>query len=388
MPERQAASASASVLSRRRWPALDGLRGSAVIAVLVCHYSALLPRTHPAIGVLEFGWAGVDLFFVLSGFLITGILLDAKSSSSPHYYRNFYARRALRIFPLYYGFLTVVLLVTLILTFTGAADAGSFHQLWSAQPALWTYTANHWISAQKTWSPWAEIIIPLWSLSVEEQFYLAWPLVVARCSPRGLMRVCVGVMIGALLTRLALTAVGVHWFTLYALTPTRADALAAGALLAALLRQPDGRRLARRLCNFAGPVAVILLIIVSPGFDPIHHPWQRVFLYTPLAVFFAALLFWSIDAGSLRGIPGRVYAHPALRTIGGYGYGVYVVHLPLMYVTSLAFTRLGLHDPNHPAWPSALTLVALNATLTAAVAYVSFQFFEKPILKLKRFFPQ
>ena len=368
---------------RPHWPALDGLRGSAVVAVLICHYSAMLPRGKAWVGVLEIGWAGVDLFFVLSGFLITGILLDAKGT--PHSFRNFYARRILRIFPLYYGFLAVTLLATLVRYMTSGSDG--LHQLWAAQPWLWTHTANHWLAAQTAWTPWAEIAVPLWSLSVEEQFYLVWPLVVLGCSQRTLIRVCIGIFVGALVLRLVLTLIGVHWFTLYVMTPTRADALAAGALLAAIVRLPDGRRLARKCANYAGPVAAILLIVLSRGFDPTRHPWQRVYLYSALAVFFAALLVWAMDATSLRGVPNRFYNLRVLRAIGRYSYGIYVLHLPLYYITILAAARWRLFDPNHPTWASALLLVGVNAVLCGALAVVSFEFFEKPILNMKRFFP-
>src|SRR4051812_43084837 len=106
----------------RHWPGLDGLRGTAILAVLLCHYSALFPATPTFPGVLVNGWAGVDLFFVISGFLITGILLDSKSS--PNYFRNFYARRVLRIFPLYYAFLAAYLIVL-------AMVAGGSNRAWT-----------------------------------------------------------------------------------------------------------------------------------------------------------------------------------------------------------------------------------------------------------------
>ena len=365
-------------LMQKRWPGLDGLRGAAILAVLVCHYSHWLPRTYAAVGVLEFGWAGVDLFFVLSGFLITGILLDAKGT--PHFFRNFYARRVLRIFPLYYGFLAVVLLVLVLV--------GGSPQLWRAQPWLWTYTANYWIPVQKTWSVWSEMLIPLWSLSVEEQFYLVWPLVVFLFSQRALVWICVGVIVGALVLRLVLTAGGVSYFEVYTWTPTRADALAAGALVALLLRQPDGERFVRKLAKFTGPIALVLLLIFSGGFDPTRHPWLRVFLYSILAMLLAALLFWSIDASSLRGIPKRFYELRILRAIGMYSYGIYIFHLPLAYMSEYALMKRGWFNPKGGSWLAAFAMIALNMLLVGIVAFVSFHLYEKQFLKLKRYFPR
>jgi peptidoglycan/LPS O-acetylase OafA/YrhL len=366
---------------RKRWAGIDGLRGTAILGVLVCHYSSLLPQHHAWVGVLVQGWAGVDLFFVISGFLITGILFDAKGT--PGYFRNFYARRTLRIFPLYYGFLALMLIVLLFVR-----DAADVEGLWRAQPSLWTYTSNFWIAAQTKWSLWAEIVIPLWSLAVEEQFYLLWPIVIFMFSHRALVRICVGVMIGALLLRIVLTASGTHWFALYVWTPTRADSLAAGALVALLMRLPDGERLARRLAKYGAPIGLLAVLIISGGFDPTRHPWLRVFLYTALAVLFASLLFWSIDATSLAGVPKRFYELRALRTIGRYSYGIYIFHLPLMYLTMTAFARYGWRDPNKPGWISAIALIGVNVALTAAISLVSFHAYEKQFLKLKRYFPQ
>ncbi len=336
----------------------------------------------------------MDLFFVLSGFLITGILFDAKGDS--HYFRNFYARRVLRIFPLYYGFLAGLLLLLLVLKLApgnfprqirSSSNEGLRH-LWGCQPWLWTYSANFWIAMQSAWSAWTEMIVPLWSLSVEEQFYLAWPLVIFSFSHRNLIRICLGIMIGAVCARLLLTAKGTNWFTLYTLTPTRADSLAAGALLALLIRLPDGEQLARKLSRYAGAIAALLLLAASRGFDPTRHPWLRDLFYSFLAIFFAALLFWSIDPPSLYGIPKRFYENRALRTIGRYSYGVYVIHLPLMYLISGLLALRGLYDPREEGWIAAIMLIVVNALLTAAIAFVSFHAYEKHFLRLKRYFPE
>jgi peptidoglycan/LPS O-acetylase OafA/YrhL len=385
-----------SAHGRRIFPALDGLRGTAILLVLICHYSALFPPSAAAFsGFLVIGWIGVDLFFVLSGFLITGILFDAKGM--PHYFRNFYARRTLRIFPLYYGFLAAMFLLLLVLKFGSwkflipmqSDSKEGLQLLWNSQPWLWTYTANFWIAMQSVWYQWTEMIMPLWSLSVEEQFYLIWPLVIFLFSHRNLIRICLGIMAGEILVRLILTAGGTDWFALYTLTPTRADSLAAGALLALLMRLPNGEQFARKLYNYAGAVAGLLLVAVSVGgFDPIRHPMLRDLFYSALAIFFSALLFWSIDPVSLRGLPKRFYENRILRAIGGYSYCIYIVHLPLMYLTKNLLAQWGFYNPKQESWIVAATLITLNVTLTVGVAFASFHLYEKQFLKLKRFFPE
>jgi peptidoglycan/LPS O-acetylase OafA/YrhL len=183
-----------------------------------------------------------------------------------------------------------------------------------------------------------------------------------------------------------LTAARVDFWWLYVATPTRADALAAGALLAVLLRRPGGHRALRRPIAWAGGIALLSILVLNGGFDPTHHPWLRVLLYSALAVFFAALLFWSIDPQSLRGIPARFYAAAPLRVAGRYSYGLYVLHTPLAYLTMWAAGRWGLYDLTRPTWPSACALIAANAVLCATAALISFHLYEKRFLKLKRRF--
>jgi peptidoglycan/LPS O-acetylase OafA/YrhL len=122
--------------------------------------------------------------------------------------------------------------------------------------------------------------------------------------------------------------------------------------------------------------------------DPIHHPWLRSFFYSALAVFFAVLLFWSIDPHSLFGIPKRFYENRVLRTIGGYSYGIYIVHLPLMYFFEAAASHGGLYDPKDATWSAALALIAFNAILAFSIALASFHLYEKQFLKMKRHFPE
>src|SRR3954466_6828035 len=182
---------------------LDGLRGVAILLVMLCHFLGLLHTgNHRLDSLLHLGfghgWVGVNLFFVLSGFLITGILLDAKSS--PRYFRNFYARRTLRIFPLYYGVLFVCFAILPLFPGSNSAD---FLALRSRQGWLWTYCTNIKIVLDGDWK-FATPLLDLghfWSLAVEEHFYLVWPLLVFLLPTRALVKACIGVIVVAGLAR-------------------------------------------------------------------------------------------------------------------------------------------------------------------------------------------
>ena len=226
---------------RKHFAALDGVRGLAIILVMAYHYMVLMPFTihsaalGAAVVVCSKGWCGVDLFFVLSGFLITGILYDSREN--PRYFRNFYARRTLRIFPLYYAVLlsvaALLFLAWLLVPRLWLAQP-KLGELAAVQPWLWTYTTN--IAVAKG------IPVPLvahfWSLAVEEQFYLVWPLVMFALPKRAMAPVALSLATAALFIRLGLTYAGWSDGAIYVLTPCRMDSLAAGALAAILMRDP------------------------------------------------------------------------------------------------------------------------------------------------------
>ncbi len=187
-------------------PALDGLRGLAILMVMVIHQAGLVPKSaldRAVLMVLPLGEAGVDLFFVLSGFLITGILVASKGA--PHYYRNFYARRFLRIFPLYYAVLFAVFFVLPHLVPSPQSKWGHVsgpNQLW-----YWAYLSN-WYIALKTRGPTHGVVDLSWTLSIEEQFYLTWPMVVALSSRRTLLAICAGLIASGPAFRLTMVAIG------------------------------------------------------------------------------------------------------------------------------------------------------------------------------------
>jgi len=189
-------------LERGHILALDGLRGVAILLVIACHFVSNLHIVGdgPAwiiVALAQAGWTGVDLFFVLSGFLITGILVDARGSNT--YFRAFYARRALRILPAYYGFLFAIFVLLPLLNL-GAGDnymLARQHQGW-----YWLHLTNLMIAIGEIpgRGPYPNTLF--WSLAVEEQFYFIWPAIVALCSTRTLRRVCIAGVIGCAVLRI------------------------------------------------------------------------------------------------------------------------------------------------------------------------------------------
>lgn len=229
---------------------------------------------HPWLG---FGWCGVDLFFVLSGFLITGILIDTKETA--HAFRNFYARRILRIFPLYYLTLAVYFHVLP----AAARLLSGFHRFQRTEELwYWLYVCN--------WSPSIgtahALLTHLWSLSIEEQFYLFWPLLVFTLSRRSVGRLCAAVIVLTPCLRLGylLTVVG-GGSLLYRITLFRIDTLAFGALCALLVRDPGRLRLAMQARPILLAAAGIgLAASIAIGGTSSYLPPMNVIGFTSLAL--------------------------------------------------------------------------------------------------------
>lgn len=353
-------------------PALDGVRGLAILMVLGTHYRILL--TLPSAGefgrrvasVLVHGGYGVDLFFVLSGFLITGILLDSVASRS--YFRTFYMRRILRIFPLYFGYLFLVFVIL-----RTALRATYGEDRWASVNVWWyvTYLSN--------WQPnrGAEeyLLTHLWSLAVEEQFYLVWPLVVFFASGAVLGWVCAATVAGALALRLAMPSWGYDLEDLHRLTPARMDTLALGALLALALRHDRWRGACSRLKWPAAALAAAGLAFLPA------EAWPTIG-WTLVAVLSACLVCWGTTAD--RGLMAKAFRSPAMRALGKYSYGIYVLHfLPLMIASPW---HLEYHLPSLPTWMAWSIRAAYIPWLIACsfgLAWISWRLLEFPFLKLK-----
>lgn len=368
-------------------PALDGVRGLAILLVLTLHFSRYGHGLVPSdlfidrlyYRVTGGGWIGVDLFFVLSGFLITAILYEAKGSD--HYFRNFYARRVLRIFPLYYGALILFLVV---LPWLWPNHAGLQSMAGDAK-WYWTYLSNLKI-ARDGW-PQYGALGHFWSLAVEEQFYLLWPLLVFMLNRRQLQITCVACMIVALAVRVVLNGQGNN-AAAFVLMPARIDALAVGAYVALEARGSAGLH---RLSRPAPPVAlalcfsVLVMFALRKGFVA-YDPLVSTIGHTIVAVLFGSVLVLALT------LPGdsflvRTFDSSFLSFFGRYSYGIYVFHHPILFLTA-GIVPLGLI-------PSVLgsqllrqlVFLAIATSVSVIIAFLSWHLFEKRFLKLKAFFP-
>jgi peptidoglycan/LPS O-acetylase OafA/YrhL len=367
-------------------PALDGVRGLAVIMVLVFHFIGGMEPTSRLEGilckVLLTGANGVELFFVLSGFLITGILFDARTK--PQYFRNFYMRRFLRIFPLYYGVLTALFFVAPAIPLFQGPELDYLRQ---RQAWAWLYGVNVYIASHGAWS--LSYIDHFWSLCIEEHFYLVWPLVVwlLAGNPRRLMWVSALLATGAMAARVIGYASGLNWWTTYVFTPFRLDGLALGGCLAVLARQPRGLEIIARNVPRAAIVAGTLTAItfawvkVSEGGRGFVYPIRSSLFIVLLAI----LLMWAITTPE-RSLASRFFRSRFMVAAGTYSYGLYVYHHFISYYLGSHKTEFALarHLGSHLV---AVVLQGMVGMLVSAgVAYASYELFEKRFLSLKRFF--
>jgi len=348
---------------------LDSLRAFAVFLVLAAHTlnTEALPWGLSKVPVGEFG---VQLFFVLSGFLITRILLDCRDvreAMSVGWWlpvRQFYARRFLRIFPLYYGVIAAALVV-------GIRDASRY---W---PWLISYTFNIYLAHT---GEWVSYFSHFWSLAVEEQFYLVWPWLVVFCPKKWLPATLGGMILMGPIWRAVALGFGANHIAAYCLTPACLDALGAGSLLSVFSRSQQQwnwiQTALRRSVFWILLLSIFLLLQVMRGKSGGYH----VALRSATAFIFMALI--STSARGFKGIPRRILENSAVRYIGKISYGIYVFH-PFTATAARWMARsLGHEMP----FLGLTTFLAASVT-TIAVAATSWTLFEKPLNDLKKLFP-
>lgn len=368
---------------KTRFSALDGIRALAVTMVFADHYGG---GSHGG-GVLQWinvvrerGWVGVDLFFVLSGFLITGILYDTRADS--HFFERFFVRRALRIFPVFYVVVIILLLLTPIFQY-------QWHWLQlTFLVYLGNFFGNHNFSLYMLSSanhPAAQVTMGhFWSLCVEEQFYLLWPLAVWLIRDRiRLIWTAVVISVLALALRLAMLA---HFSAVLSETwifrtlPFRMDTLLIGAVLALLLRGPNADRWQRmgKWFFLIASAGVLAIFKFSPAYD---SPWLLSIGLTLTALASVGLICSTLRPGSAA---FRLFNLRPLRFLGKYSYGFYVYHLLFReaWIHLLVFLGQRLHS----LALAGVIALGLNFIITIAISKLSYDLIEVRFLRFKRHF--
>jgi peptidoglycan/LPS O-acetylase OafA/YrhL len=364
---------------------LDGLRGIAVTLVIAFHVfkRAAYFTNHPVLlfisSVTGVGWLGVDIFFVLSGYLITSILLHTKDHSG--YFQKFYMRRALRIFPLYITFITVILVLMPFLnpTFT--------RQIPAALPYLLLYQQN-WMSIFGAVHLDA-YLAATWSLAIEEQFYLIWPTVVYLCSRETLTRISIGVILLSIAARI----LGVYFWDdpqqlavfFYYNTFTRFEQLIFGALLAIAFTDPLWRERLRKVSwpTFVLSLAAFVILCVSlfPGVIPYYSNIPlTLYGYTLIAIFSAALIYILVSYPPQSWIR-KLFRNPITAFLGKYSYAMYLLHMPVALLLLEP-----LYDTRVRGWKMYLLYIALTYGITILGSLVTWHVLEKHMLALKKYF--
>lgn len=362
-----------SRLTMSRIPALDGVRGVASLMVMVYHYTCHISvEGSPWRAVPSLIWAGVDLFFVLSGYLICTILLQARESQD--FFKTFYIRRACRIFPLYY---TVVVGYVLALWLAGDRASG-LGRLFKDSIPVWMFLAygqNVAMGVLGTFGPiW---LAGTWSLAVEEQFYLLLPAVVRKVSPATLYRVAWGSILFAVVLRAWIQKFKfIGALHSYVSLPARCDSLAFGLLLALLMF--DRRDLVERWRRYIPAVA----FAVTAGWLIYRHvpnpqAIRLAFIHhTGNAIVFSSWILLVLTAPT--SLLGRVLSTPVIREIGNMAYSTYLFH-PI--VLCLSFLQLRGHDPILQD-AGDYTAMAAAVVVTLLMSFASWRFFEKPLIRI------
>jgi peptidoglycan/LPS O-acetylase OafA/YrhL len=374
--------------ANRRLVELDGIRGFALLIVLTTHFGVYGQETvgwfgKAFHGLVDIGWISVDVFFVLSGFLITGILLESKGSES--YFKTFYLRRALRILPLYYCAVVVYFLVLVPALSVLSPDRASVAIAVDRPPSeqLWYYL--HLANWRIAWGVTFKGIDHFWSLAIEEQFYLVWPVVIYFASRRTLWRVCIGIMAVSFTLRnlpAVYTLQETYPGLAYSLTPLRIEPMALGALLVLLVQNDRFLRHWRAwaLGAFATGLLCLAAVIArtgSAGFEPVlmsRFGFSGAGLIGGSLVVYAALQSGSTSMGAV------FLRNPFLVELGRLSYGMYVIHRGLSILSPPIQAAL---MPRIGGVAAQIVLIVTGTAVSYLLARISWALIEEPFLRLK-----
>ena len=350
------------------FPALDGLRGLAILLILLFHNFDFLP-------FFQQGWIGVDLFFVLSGFLITGILIKKKETT--HFLRNFYARRILRIFPIYY--LSIIIFLFIL------------PNLVNYPPGLRYFIINQywfWLEIQN----WLFILKPsgnnnflnhFWSLALEEQFYLISPWIILFIRKiQNVISFLLGLLLLLMLCRLILWFLrieNISYIDLYAFT--RTDGLCIGSLLAIFRNQGNFKM--KRLDKVLSSLFLLLVFIIVPLFKVFYQsrlPYLACCLYPGIALFWGLIVWSSVQTGNLM---YRFFNNRFLIFLGKISYGLYIFHWPINRILQLNIKFDTCQQ--HLFWNN-LLLAVISTAIAILVSIFSYYTYERYFLGFKKYF--
>lgn len=361
-------------------PALDAVRGMSMLMVAVYHMTFIHPTNAFESGfvfVTQSLWVSVDIFFALSSFLITGILLDSVDKRG--YFKNFWARRSLRVFPLYFA---IVIFSLVILPHLDHPKMSNFGRIKGDEWYYWVYLQNIPIA----WGGFRHAILDVtWTLAIEEQFYLVWPVVILLV-PRTRLPVLFGALfVLSLAVRLTILGAGIHTVAAYVTTLARLEPLIAGAAVALFIREYKGtiklNQIARGLMLFGYGICILVMIVHG------QSDWDdRLILGIPTALVGIGaaglvLLGYSGGTGS-RFLNSRI-----LQSSGKYSYAMYLFHLPVRGLVRDLIMPIDRWS-SYPGGQltAQLLFYALSLGLTYFLAAVCFHTFEQQFLRLKRYF--
>lgn len=358
-------------------PQLDGVRGLAILIVTLYRFSKEIP-TDSWLGkalhlLFSFGDRGVDLFFVLSGFLITGILIESKGQ--PHFFRNFLARRSLRIFPLYFGSLALLLVALQWI----APGNELFKPAHDQQFYLWAYLTNVQMSIQGEWC--FGYLDHFWSLAVEEHFYLFWPILLFVLSGAMALRTAMVLASLSAFGRIVFAMISENGVAPDVLTIFRCDALLIGAMLAIQIRTDRG------LAPYRGSSLVVLVVSLLIG-TACAVLDKRVFTisHTLWPMIWASVLIWLLTS-DVSSYLARLFGNSLLRKFGKYSYAMYVFQSPLIPITASIVSVGALTSATGSVIAGNLVYMFAMFCLTYGAALLSWHLFERHFMYLKRYFP-